>query len=156
MRTNVQGRQIIKFYEQLRLRAYRCPAGKWTVGWGDTGPDVVCGLSITADEADERFERRLAEEIEPAVERLVEVELTGNQFSALVSFVYNAGVDAFSDSTLLSKLNAGDYDGAAAEFKRWNKARDAKTGRLVVRAGLTTRRETERELFCTPGDGDEA
>ncbi|MGE4264247.1 MAG: lysozyme [Desulfovibrio sp.] len=150
-RTNAHGRQLIKLAEGLRLRAYRCPAGKWTIGYGDTGPNVRPGLTITEAEAEERLARRLAEEFEPGVEQLLTVEVTGNQFSALVSFAYNTGLQALAESTLLRKLNAGDYAGAAAEFPRWNKKRD-EAGRMVPVPGLTTRRAAERELFCTPDD----
>lgn len=151
-RTNAQGVQIIKSSESLRLRAYRCPAGKWTIGYGDTGPSVRPGLTITEAEAEERLAHRLAFEFEPGVEQLLAVSVSGNQFSALVSFAYNAGLEALAESTLLRKLNAGDDAGAAAEFPRWNKKRDA-SGRMIVLPGLTTRRAAERELFLTPGDG---
>lgn len=150
MRTNRQGQQIIKDAERLRLRSYLCPAGKWTIGYGDTGPHVGPGQVITEAEAEERFARRLANEFEPGVEQLLEVEVTGNQFSALVSFAYNTGLEAFAQSTLLRRLNQGDVDGAAAEFGRWTRSR----GRVLP--GLVTRRAAERELFLTPGDGDPA
>lgn len=151
-RTNLAGRRIIKSCESLRLRAYLCPRGKWTIGWGDTGPDVRPGLIITAQEAEQRFNRRLATEFEPGVARLLDVEVTGNQFSALVSFAYNCGLgeDGLGGSTLLRKLNAGDLDGAAREFPRWNRS----GGRVLP--GLVTRRAAERELFLTPGDGEAA
>lgn len=149
-RTNAQGVQIVKSSESLRLRAYRCPAGKWTIGYGDTGPDVRPGLVITEAEAEVRLTRRLAEEFEPGVEQLLAVEVTGNQFSALVSFAYNTGLQALAESTLLRKLNAGDYDGAADEFPRWTRSR----GRVLP--GLVTRRAAERELFLAPGDGEPA
>jgi lysozyme len=154
-RTNAQGVQLLKDAESLRLRAYLCPAGKWTIGYGDTGPDVRPGLTITEAEAEERLARRLAFEFEPGVESLLAVPVTGNQFSALVSFTYNVGLEAFAESTLLRKLNAGDLDGAANEFPRWNKKHD-KSGRMVVLPGLTSRRAAERELFLTPGDGEAA
>ncbi|SNR95578.1 lysozyme [Humidesulfovibrio mexicanus] len=151
-RTNAQGVHIIKSSEALRLKAYRCPAGKWTIGYGDTGPTVRPGLTITEAEAEERLARRLAFEFEPGVEQLLAVSVTGNQFSALVSFAYNCGLgeDGLAGSTLLRKLNAGDYDGAADEFPRWTRSK----GR--VQPGLVTRRAAERELFCTPGDGEPA
>jgi lysozyme len=149
-RTNAQGVQLIKNTESLRLHAYRCPAGKWTIGYGDTGPDVRPGLVITEAEAEVRLACRLAEEFEPGVEQLLAVEVTGNQFSALVSFAYNTGLQALAESTLLGKLNAGDYDGAADEFPRWTRSR----GRVLP--GLVTRRAAERELFLTPGDGEPA
>lgn len=151
-RTNAQGVLLIKSTGSLRLRAYLCPAGKWTIGYGDTGPSVRPGLTITEAEAEERLARRLAFEFEPGVEQLLAVSVSGNHFSALVSFAYNAGLAALAEYTLLRKLNAGDDEGAAAEFPRWNKKRDA-NGRMIVLPGLTTRRAAERELFCTPGDG---
>ncbi|HAK9115445.1 TPA: lysozyme, partial [Salmonella enterica] len=77
------------------------------------------------------------------VSRLVKVKLTQGQFDALVSFAYNLGARTLSSSTLLRKLNAGDYAGAADEFLRWNKA-----GGKVLN-GLTRRREAERALFLS-------
>jgi len=150
-RTNRQGLDIIQCYETLRLTAYLCPAGKWTIGWGHTGPDVYPGLTITADEADQLFQTDLAR-FETAVDELLAVPVTGNQFSALVCFTYNVGEgdDGLAGSTLLRKLNAGDLDGAAREFPRWNRSK----GRVLL--GLTRRRASERALFCTPGDGTDA
>lgn len=146
-RTNAQGVQLIKNAESLRLRAYRCPAGKWTIGYGDTGPDVRPGLTITEAEAEERLARRLAGEFEPGVEQLLAASVSGNQFSALVSFAYNVGLQALAESTLLRRLNAGDEGGAADEFPRWTRS----NGHVLP--GLVTRRAVERELFLTPGDG---
>jgi hypothetical protein len=85
---------------------------------------------------------------EAAVKNYVQVELSQNQFDALTDFVYNLGAGNFHTSTLLRKLNAGDYVGAAAEFVRWNKAKVA--GKLTPLKGLTTRREWEAKLFRTP------
>jgi len=153
------GAALCHHYEQLRLKAYPDPgspcakalrAGKsglglsgapWTIGWGDTGPDVVRGLVITAEEADQRFARRMALEFEPAVRKAVKVPLTQRQFDALVSIFYNAGVSALSASTLVRVLNLGDYGGAAAQFQRWNKS-----GGEVMK-GLERRREAERLVF---------
>lgn len=113
----------------------------WTIGRGDTGPDVVPGLRIDQAEADRRYARRMATEFEPAVRRAVKVRLTQRQFDALVCIFYNAGVDALSKSTLVRLLNAGDVADAAAEFPRWNKSGG------IVRKGLQRRREAERLLF---------
>lgn len=150
-RTNKAGKTIITAHEGLRLRAYLCPAGKWTIGRGHTGKDVYPGLVITETEADALFETDLAA-FEAAVSSVVIVPLSGNQFSALVSFAYNCR--GWSGSTLIRKLNAGDYDGAAAEFRRWVKAKDVHTGQMVELGGLVSRRAAERALFLTPGDGD--
>lgn len=152
MRTNRAGMDIIRDSESLRLRAYYCPAGVLTIGYGHTGDDVHEGQEITETQA----EMLLADDVEwaeEAVEALAPDWLNGNQFSALVSFVFNVGFGAFEASTLLRKLRAGDVRGAADEFPRWNRSK----GRVL--RGLTTRRAKERELFLAPvreefhGDG---
>jgi lysozyme len=136
---NEKGLGIIKAHEGLKLDAYLCPAGVPTVGFGCT-TNVKLGMRITEQEA----LRRLQDDLEPAeqcVERSVEVGLSDNEFSALVSLVFNIGCRAFQGSTLLRKLNAGDRDGAALEFHRWNRG----GGRVLN--GLTTRRAAEAQLF---------
>ena len=137
---NDAGLDIIKKSENCFLKAYRCPAGIPTVGWGCTGPDINMGTVWTQEEADKRLREHL-DLTEQCVERHVEVPISDNAFSALVALVYNIGCGAFSGSTLLRKLNAGDMAGAQTEFKRWNKSRGA------VLNGLTTRRAAEAELF---------
>lgn len=137
-------KEAIKEHEGLRLVAYLDSVGVWTIGYGDTGPDVVKGLTITKEQAEERLRKRLVE-FEGYVNRYVKVKLTQNQFDALVSLVYNIGPTNFNSSTLLLKLNAGDYVGAADQFLVWNKGRV--NGKLVVIKGLVNRRRKERELF---------
>ena len=149
-RTNRQGVELIQSFEQCRLRAYPDPGTggePWTIGWGHTGPDVYPGLEITQDEADGLFVSDLAS-FEADVESCLEVESTGNQYSALVCFAYNC--KGWHGSILLRKFNTGDIEGTAAEFGRWTRA-----GGRVLR-GLVRRREAERELFLTPGDGEAA
>ena len=148
MRTNRRGIALIQEFESCRLKAYLCSGGKWTVGWGSTGPDIVRGTVWTQEQADERFARDL-QRFEREVESLLTFEPTSNEFSALVSFAYNVGTNALAKSTLLRKFNAGDIAGAANEFLRWNKA-----GGKVL-AGLTRRREAERDLFLSPDDNDD-
>jgi lysozyme len=136
---NEKGLGIIKAHEGLKLDAYICPAGVLTIGYGCTSK-VVKGQRITEQEA----LQRLMDDLEPAeqcVERSVTAELSDNEFSALVSLVFNIGCRAFQGSTLLHKLNEGDRDGAALEFHRWNKG----GGRVLN--GLTTRRAAEAQLF---------
>ena len=110
------------------------------MGVGHTGPEVKHGLVIDQQEADE-YLRKDVHVAESCVEKNVTVPLTQGEFDALVSFTFNLGCTALRNSTLLRKLNASDYDGAAAEFAKWNHA-----GGKVL-AGLTTRREAERERF---------
>lgn len=144
MQTNQAGIDLIKEFEGVRLTAYRDPVGVLTIGYGHTSaagyPDVEPGMTITAAEA-ESILRRDLQQYEAAVSNAVKVPLTANQFAALVSFTYNLGPGNLRSSTLLWKLNTGDYAGAAGEFPRWNKA-----GGKVLR-GLTRRREAERALF---------
>lgn len=132
-------KEIIKEFEGLRLEAYKCPADVWTIGYGHTRA-VFPGDAITEKEADAFLSEDL-EDAEDAVNAYVDVELNQNQFDALVSFVYNLGSGNFKSSTLLRKLNGGDYLGAANEFKRWNKA-----GGIVLN-GLIRRRDAEANLF---------
>ncbi|UCW44322.1 endolysin [Pseudomonas phage PPAY] len=142
MRTN--NIDAIKEHEGLRLVAYLDSVGVWTIGYGDTGPDVVKGLTITKEEAEKRLRKRLVE-FEGYVNTYVKVPLKQHQFDALVSLVYNIGPTNFKTSTLLKKLNAGDYIGAADQFLVWNKGRV--DGKLVVIKGLANRRAKERKQF---------
>ena len=136
---NPAGLELIKHFEGYRGEAYLCPARVWTIGWGTT-LGVRRGQKTTPEEA-EGFLKRDLEKFEQQVAQLIEVPLTSNQFSALVSFAYNCGAIALKSSTLLKKLNASDYLGAAEEFLRWNKV----NGKPV--AGLTRRRVAEQSLF---------
>lgn len=113
----------------------------WTIGWGDTGPDVVPGLVINQAQADERFARRLEREFEPGVEDALQNEPTQAQFDGMVSLAYNIGVPAFRSSTVLRKFNLRDDIGAAEAILMWNKS----GGRVML--GLRRRRAAERARF---------
>lgn len=140
LKTNQAGLTLIKSFESLSLDAYKCPAGIWTVGYGHTGEDVYEGIQITEEDAETLLQSDLCD-AEAAVNDCVSININGNQFSSLVSFVFNCGAYAFRKSTLLKKINAGDKYGAADEFLRWSKA----GGRVLK--GLLRRREAERALF---------
>ncbi|AFL75382.1 lysozyme [Thiocystis violascens] len=139
---NAAGLALIQRHEGLTLRAYRCPAGVWTIGYGSTR-DVTPGLVIDLAEADRRLRQDLRA-AERAVAAAVRVPLNDNEFSALVSFVYNVGAAAFADSTLLRRLNGGQRADAARQFARWNRG----GGRVLP--GLITRRAAEVALFRAP------
>lgn len=139
MNTSQKGLDLIKSFEGLRLSAYKCPAGVWTIGYGTTA-GVKPGQSITKERAEELL-RDDVKRFEDQVLRLVKVPLTQGQFDALVSFTYNLGAANLGNSTLLRLLNAGDYKGAAAQFDRWTKA----GGKELP--GLVKRRAAERALF---------
>lgn len=131
--------ELIKEFEGLRLEAYLCPANVWTIGYGHT-KTVRKGMKITNAEAEELLKGDIAW-VKNCTDSAVKVELSANQVAAVYSFIYNVGAGAFRSSTLLRKLNQGDHEGAANEFKRWNK------GGGKVLAGLTRRRAAEAKLF---------
>ena len=131
--------QFIARWEGCKLSAYRDVAGIPTIGYGRT-TDVKMGDVCTQEQAD----AWLAEEVETfrrGVRGAVLVPLNDNQLAACTSLAYNIGLAAFRGSTLLRKLNDGDYQGAADQFPVWNKA----GGRVVQ--GLVNRRSAERDLF---------
>ncbi|HKG15730.1 MAG TPA: lysozyme [Pyrinomonadaceae bacterium] len=165
---NQTGVDLIKSFEGIRdgdpstvnLDPYVDPVGIYTIGWGHA---IVWGQGflrtstpnskaiakqlypdgLTMAQAETLLRNDLHATSIP-VEGLVKVPISDNQFAALVSFAFNVGVNNLRNSTLLRKLNARDYGGAALEFAKWNKA----GGRVL--AGLTRRRTAEATLFRTP------
>ena len=123
-RLSTPGLELIKKFEGMRLRAYVCPSGVWTIGYGHTGPDVVEGSKITEEEA-EMLLRKDVSSYESAVNNYTTVKLNQNEYDALVSFTYNVGCNAYRNSTLLRLLNGGvDKKEVADEFGRWTKGGD--------------------------------
>jgi lysozyme len=135
------GLALTKSFEGLSLEAYRDCAGIWTVGYGHTGPDVVEGRTVTEAEAEVLLRGDLAEAV-ACVNRAVTEAIEQNQFDALVDFCFNAGRGHFLGSTLLRKVNLGDFAGAKAQFGLWVNA-----GGEVV-PGLVRRRKAEAALFA--------
>jgi lysozyme len=136
------GLALTERFEGCELTAYQDQVGVWTIGYGHTGPDVVTGLTITPDQAQDL----LAQDVAGAaacVNNVVTIALSQNEFDALVDFVFNLGKGAFEGSTLLRVLNSGDIAAAAAQFDQWDHA-----GGAVV-AGLLRRREAEVAIFET-------
>lgn len=143
------GAALIKAFEGCHKRdgnvfkPYVCPGGVLTIGWGHTnhhGRKFDKTTRWTQQECDEAFDEDMAD-FAKRVSALVKVPLKQHQFDALVSFAYNVGIGNLRSSTLLRKLNAGDYDGAALEFHRWNRSK----GKVL--AGLVRRRAAEALLF---------
>jgi lysozyme len=130
---------MIKGFEGFRQYPYTCPGGALTIGYGTTMKPGQY-TSMTKEQA-EALLRRSISGFEKSVKSLVKVPLSQNQYEALVSFTYNVGAGALKRSTLLSKLNAGDYQGAADELLRFTKSK----GKVLQ--GLVKRREKERALF---------
>ncbi|WP_254493835.1 lysozyme [Bartonella sp. B1099] len=131
-----EGLALIKQWEGLRLNAYKDAIGVWTIGYGHTNsagkPFVRKGMTITEKQAEELLCKDLRQ-FENAVERTVTVSLTDEQFAALVSFCYNVGTTAFCNSTLLKKLNQGEYEAVPAELQKWTKAGGKRLQGLVHR-----------------------
>ncbi len=133
---------FIEQWEGFKETAYRCPAGKLTIGFGHTGSDVKEGDTITYHEAYDLLIKDLKRYID-GMSCWVEVPVTEGQFIALTSLAYNIGVYNFVNKcpNLRRKLNAGDYEGAAKEFLDINKVNGE------VLHGLTRRRQAEAKLF---------
>jgi len=111
-------RILLKEFEGLVLTAYQDVGGVWTIGWGHTGPDVHQGLVWTHAQADAQLAIDLAL-FEASVWSDLSRIPTQGQYDAMVDFAYNIGINAFGQSTMLRKFNAGDLEGAAKEFGRW-------------------------------------
>lgn len=148
MEIGTQGIEIIKKFEGLKLKAYKCPVGIPTIGYGATfyanKQFVKMGDVITKTQAEELL-LMLVSDFAKKVDILVKgINLKQNQFDALVSFAYNVGPANLANSTLLKKLKVNPNDESIEdEFKKWNKA-----GGEVL-AGLTKRRNEEWELFSS-------
>lgn len=136
----------LKQWEGVKLLAYLDSVGVWTIGYGHTGSDVRPGLRITQERAEELLRQDLGK-FEAAVDRAVKVQLTDNQFGTLVSFAFIVGVGAFQKSTLLRRLNAGDYNAVPAELMKWTKGTINR--KKVTIPGLVNRRSAEAGLWAT-------
>lgn len=139
MRISQKGIDLIKHYEGCKLKAYKCPADVWTIGYGHTA-NVHEGQIINEEEAEALLALDL-EKFERGVAQLVTIQLTQNQFDALTSFAFNLGLGALKASTLLKRVNAGSFESAKQEFLRWINA-----GGKPMK-GLLTRRTAEAYLF---------
>lgn len=132
---------MIKAWEGCRLKAYKCPAGVWTIGYGHT-EGVKAGMNITQQQADAMFDEEI-EKFERQVRPLVaDVTLTQNQYDALVSLAYNIGVGALRKSTLLKKVKANPNDPTIrTAFMQWIR------GGGKILPGLQRRREMEAKHY---------
>jgi len=144
MHISDEGLELIKHFEGCELEAYKCAAGVWTIGYGHT-KDIQEGDKWSQDKADFMLWRELEEEYEQYVHDFVHVPLNQSQFDALVSWTYNLGPANLKASTMLKKLNNGEYEEVPAQMARWNKA--TVNGKRTVLEGLTRRRKAEGQLF---------
>jgi lysozyme len=145
MEVNKAGKDLIKQFEGCKLKAYKCPAGLWTISWGLTfypdGRKVKEGDVITQQQAEEYFDA-VVNDFAKQVDVLVKSNVTANNFSAIVSFTYNVGIGNLKNSTLLKKVNANPKDATIpAEFRKWVRANGE------VLKGLVRRRDAEAKLY---------
>ena len=143
MKTNLRALAIIKEFEGLRLKSYRCPAGIWSLGYGHTGPDVHPGAVIKEIEAEQLLLGDLHQFEYGVMKALDGADTSENEFSAMVSLAYNIGLGAFQKSSVLKFHRQGKKAYAANAFLLWVKA-GAK--RLP---GLIKRRTFERGLYVS-------
>jgi lysozyme len=154
MKLSKYGEALIKSLEGLRLKAYRDSAGIWTIGYGSTrysdGNAVKATDQLDSEsKAFDLFSDTL-KEYEDTINKHVKVELTQNQFDSLVSITYNVGTGIMQNTTLIKKLNAGDFAGAADQFLAWDKITDPHTQKKIVNKTLVKRRLIERDNFLKP------
>ena len=141
MRIGPKAIELIKEFEGCKLRAYRCPAGIWTIGYGATGAGIVQGLTWSQAQAEARLRDDLAA-FEGGVTRAIAGAATSPaQFGAMVSLAFNIGIGAFSSSSVARLHREGDHKGAADAFLMWNK------GGGQVLPGLVRRRLAERTRY---------
>jgi len=142
---NARGVSIIKTFEGYSSKVYHCPAGIPTIGYGSIwdldGKRVTMSQpKITKAQAETLLLREI-HHVERAIRTLIRIPLNQNQFSALVSWTFNLGSGRLQSSTLRTKINRGDHDGAALEFPKWRRA----GGKILQ--GLVKRRAVEKTLY---------
>ena len=142
MKTSYRGIELIVEREGEKLNSYLDSAGVWTIGVGHTGPYIHENMNITVDQS-RRYLQLDIDECEMAIDSNVSVPLSENQYDCLVSFIFNVGVNAFKNSTLLSELNNGHYDRVPSQLIRWNKITDPLTNKKIILNGLVNRRNSE-------------
>jgi lysozyme len=145
MKVNAEGYALIKKFEGCRLKAYKCPANVWTIGYGNTfyedGTKVKDGDVITQQRAEE-LAKFIIDQFAVTIEPFIQKPLNDNQFSACVSLAYNIGTSGFKRSSVFKKLNINPNDPTIADsFKLWNK------GGGKILAGLVKRRDAEIQLY---------
>ena len=139
MQLSKTGIELLKHFEGCELKAYQDSVGVWTIGYGHT-KGIYEGLEITQSEAEKMLIDELPEYEGYITDKVVPM-LQQHEFDALVCWVYNLGPTNLSSSTMLKKLNAGEFKEVPFQMKRWDKA----GGQPLL--GLTRRRNAEAVLF---------
>ena len=139
MQISKTGIELLKHFEGCELKAYQDSVGVWTIGYGHT-KGIYEGLEITQSEAEKMLQDELPEYEGYITDKVVPM-LQQHEYDALVCWVYNLGPTNLSSSTLLKRLNAGEFKDVPFQMKRWDKA----GGQPLL--GLTRRRNAEALLF---------
>lgn len=139
MKCNAAGIDLIKKWEGLRTNPYQDIGGVWTVGYGHTGYNAK--TPVTIQKANELLNADISIVESALNSELPECSINANQFSAIVSLMFNVGISRISPSALMHYVKKSQYDMAAKEFLHWNHVRG------IVILGLSKRRQEEKELF---------
>lgn len=133
---------IIQEFEGCRLMAYKCPAGVWTCGWGETGPGIGPYTKWTQEIADSILRHTASLVLADLIDASPSlVDASTNRIAALADFVYNLGIGAYKKSSLKLRVDQGNWASAATEIKKWDKCKGEPL------AGLTRRRAIEAEML---------
>ena len=133
---------IIQEFEGCKLMAYKCPAGVWTCGWGETGPGIGPYTKWTQEIADNILRHTASLVLADLIDASPSlVEASTNRIAALADFVYNLGIGAYKKSSLKLRVDQGNWASAATEIKKWDKCKGEPL------AGLTRRRAIEAEML---------
>ena len=144
MQYSTAGLALTKEFEGLRLEAYRDSGGRWTIGYGHTGPEVAAGMKISQADADAILAADLTAAVK-CVNSAVAAVIAQHQFDALVDFCFNVGGGNFRTSSLLKHVNSGDFGSAAQQFMMWVNVAGSRC------EGLVRRRTAERAMFAGNG-----
>jgi lysozyme len=146
MKISKQGINLLKHFESYEMRAYKCPAEVWTIGWGFTrvnGIKVKEGDMMTLEVADSELEKQLRT-YENVVRKAIMIKkINQNQYDALVSLCYNIGGSSFRRSSIVKLVNSRKFIGACRIFNLWSSVAQKRS------KGLLKRRMSERNLFCS-------
>lgn len=138
---------LIREYEGCKLKAYLCPAGIWTCGWGSTGADVKKGTAWTQEIADARMWQDACQAVTQTLSLCPGLSTNTKALCAIADFVYNMGASRLQSSTLRKRINEGNWTAAKKELQRWVYGKDPKTQEMKPMTGLLRRRSAEIDLL---------
>ena len=138
--------KLICHFEGCKLQAYKCPAGVWTIGYGQTGPNIKAGTVWTQSQADEELKKAMQKYWAEALKWSPNLaQASPSRQAAIIDFCYNCGIGNYQISSLLKSVNSRNWKQASQDILKWNKARV--NGELKVLRGLVLRREAESKLL---------